>query len=191
MKQLSFSSLLSLLAVFSFPSGASAALTMPDYCHMDYCYQITIDSKEYVDTNSNGTLYLLKETTVRTPDTTNYPERIDINRRQFFNHYGSYQVTEHGESFVFCSPTRPTILQKSNGGFDRYSGSVLAILNEPYGYNYTTYQEYLAACHNLVGPDYFTLSTYAMLIREGYNNSSFGDYEDINFTTNDIRSIMQ
>ncbi len=191
MKQLSFSGLLSLLAVFSLPSGASAALTMPDYCHMDYCHQTTIDSKEYVDSNSGGTLYLLKETIVTTPDTTNYPERIDINRRQFFNHYGSYRISEQSESFVFCSSTRPTLLWKNDEGLDRYRGSVLAILNDPYGYNYTGYQTYLAACHNLVGPEYFTFSTYAMLLREGYNNSYFGDYEDIEFTTNDIRSIMQ
>ena len=191
MKQLSFSSLLSLLAVFSLPSGASAALTMPNYCHMDYCSQTTIDSKEYVNSNSNGTLYLLKETVVTTPDTTNYPERIEINRRQFFNHYGAYRVSEQSESFVFCSPTRPTLLWKNDEGIDRYRGAVLAILNETYGYNYTSYQTYLAACHNLVGPDYFTSSTYAMLLREGYNNSYFRNYADIEFTTDDIRSIMQ
>ena len=191
MKQLGFSSLLSLLAVFSLPSDASASLTMPNYCRMDYCFQITIDSKEYVDSNNNGTLYLLKETVVETPDTTNYPERIEINRRQFLNRYGSYRVSEQSESFVFCSPTQPTLLWKSDEGLNRYNGSVLAILNEPYGYNYLSYQKYLAACHNLVGPDYFTLSTDAMLLREGYNTSYFGNYEDIGFTTDNIRSIMQ
>lgn len=164
---------------------------MPDYCHMDYCYQTTIDSKEYVDSNNNGTLYLLKKTIVTTPDTTYYPERIEINRRQFFDRYGSYSVSEQSESFVFCSPTRPTLLWKNDEGPDRYSGAVLAILNEPYGSNYTGYQTYLAACHNLVGPDYFTFSTSAMLLREGYNTSYFSNYADIAFTTDNIMSIMQ
>ena len=52
--------------------------------------------------------------------------------------------------------------------------------NSPSSAMWHSHVHYLAACHNIAGPDYFSTNVANLLIREGYN---FGE----NFSGNDVQ----
>ena len=156
------------LIVWSFLATAhraQAAIQLPESCRMGSCWSTTIDSKEALRTNNLGTLYLVNKSTNSYPDNSADPEIAAQDYERFVDFYGTDFVSDTSQSYVFCSKFIPSVLYESDSG---YRVDRLAIFESPFGYNRESYQTYLATCHNLAGPDYFSLDIYALLLREGY-----------------------
>jgi hypothetical protein len=132
---------------------------------MGTCWTTTIDHKEALRTSSLGTLYLVNQSTDTYPDDSGPPEVAAQEYRSFVDFYGTDFVSETSQSYVFCSRYIPSVLFEAD---DEHIVHRLAIFESPFGYNRGSYQTYLATCHNLVGPDYFSLNVYALLLKEGY-----------------------
>lgn len=144
---------------------AQAAIKMPERCRMGGCWTTTIDSKEALRTNDLGTLYLVNTSTEQYPAESADLDLAAQDYKRFVNFYGTDFVSETGQSYVFCSKYVPSVLFESD---ESYVVDRLAIFESPFGYNRGVYQTYLATCHNLAGPDYFSLDVYALLLRDGY-----------------------
>lgn len=145
---------------------AYAAIQMPESCRMGGCWRTTINSKEAIRTNNLGTLYLVNKSTNQYPaPNTSNPTLAAQDYERFVSFYGSDFVSSTSQSYVFCSKYTPSILFESEGSYIVHR---LAIFESPFGYNRGSYQTYLATCHNLAGPDYFSLDVYALLLKEGY-----------------------
>ena len=155
------------LAVGSFLLSArsvQASIQMPERCRMSGCWRTTIDSKEALRTNELGTLYLVNQSTDQYPNSSD-PKLAAQDYERFVDFHGSDFVSSTSQSYVFCSRYIPSVLFESD---DSYRVDRLAIFESPFGYNYGSYQTYLATCHNLAGPDYFSLDVYTLLLKEGY-----------------------
>lgn len=163
---------LSLIAV---QLSAKAAIEFPESCRMGTCYTTTLESKEALRSNELGTLHLINMTTNLYPD--NRIEHRTEDRQRFVNYHGTDSVTQESQQYVFCSKAIPSVLFESEG---RYILNRLALFESPSNAQRDAHQTYLAACHNLAGPDYFAPSVQTLLIREGYTTQFIPQNEQIN-----------
>ena len=147
---------------------------------MGSCWTTTIDSKEALRASNLGTLYLVNQTTNSYPPNPADPYYQDQDYERFVNFHGTNYVSNTSQSYVFCSKYIPSILFESE---DSYIVHRLAIFESPFGYNRESYQTYLATCHNLAGPDYFSLNVYALLLREGYRTDYVTQSEQFSVTS--------
>ena len=173
------------LSFAAYQPSAKATIQFPEGCHTGTCYTTTLDSKEALRSNEYGTLYVVNETTNLYPDN-RLPEMAAQDYQRFVNYHGSDYVTEQRQEYVFCSTTIPAVLFKIEG---RYSMNRLALFQSPSNATRYSHQTYLATCHNLAGPDYFTPSVQNLLIREGYT-TRYVD-QDENFDVPNILEIME
>lgn len=134
---------------------------------MSACWTTTLSSKEALRSNEYGTLYVVEETTDIYPQTWE-EDLVAEDYKKFVNYYGTDYVTNEGQSYVFCSNRIPSTLFESEG---EYTMKRLALFQSPSSADRDSYIKYLATCHNLAGPDYFSLSVQNLLIREGYTTS--------------------
>ena len=98
----------------------------------------------------------------------------------FVSFHGSDFVNSTSESYVFCSKYIPFVLFESEGSYIVHR---LAIFESPFGYNRGSYQTYLATCHNLAGPDYFSLNVYALLLKESYMTNYVSQSEQLSVSS--------
>lgn len=153
--------------------ATKASIEIPEACHRTgYCWTYTINSKEALSSNELGTLYLLDETISSYPPDPNGSYYIDnpasdatMDYEKFVRTHGTSFVSEPMQSYVFCSRNIPSVSFEEEIG---YRVSRLALFETPYDLYRTLHQKYLAACHSLVGPDYFSSNVYSMLLKEGY-----------------------
>lgn len=164
---------------------AKASIQFPESCRMGTCYKSTLESKEALRSNTFGTLYLVNETLNIYPQTFD-DELAAQDYQRFVNFYGRDQVTEQRQEYVFCSPEIPSVLFESEG---RYIMNRLALFQSPSSAVRSSHQTYLATCHNLAGPDYFSASVQNLLIREGYTTQYVGNGEQ--FSVPNILEIME
>lgn len=168
----------SFLAVLS----AKATIQLPESCRMGSCYQSTLESKEALRSNEFGTLYLVNVTTNGRPQT--FEEELAAqDRRRFIDFHGSDRTVDRNQQYVFCSPSIPSTLFESEG---EYVLNRLALFESPSNAVRFSHQLYLATCHNLAGPDYFSAAVQTRLIREGYTTG------DMTFTEqNRVSNILE
>lgn len=145
-------------------SSAKAAIEFPESCRMGSCSQSRLDSKEALRSNELGTLYLISTSGSSYPQTS-YSNSAARDYERFVNYYGSDYVTSSSQSYVFCSESIPSVLFESEG---EYIMKRLALFESPSNATRGNHQTYLATCHNLAGPDYFSFAVQTLLIREGY-----------------------
>ncbi|KPQ32813.1 MAG: hypothetical protein HLUCCA11_20460 [Phormidesmis priestleyi Ana] len=156
-------------------SSAKAAIEFPEGCRMGTCYTTTLESKEALRSNELGTLYLINMTTNLYPD--NRIEHRTEDRQRFVNYHGTDSVTQESQQYVFCSKVIPSVLFESDG---KYIMKRLALFESPSNANRGDHQTYLATCHNLAGPDYFSFAVETLLIREGYTTQFIAATEQLN-----------
>lgn len=156
------------------PSGlsiaavAEAVIQLPESCRMGSCLRTTVESKEALRSNSFGTLYLVNTSGIQYPAPNDAdPGLAAQDYERFVNFYGTDLVSDTSQTYVFCSKELPSVMFESEGS---YRVDRLAIFESSFGSNRSSYQQYLATCHNLVGPDYFSLDVYSLLLREGYTD---------------------
>ncbi len=150
--------------LFTVPK-VQATIRLPESCRMGSCWTTTLDSKEALRTNNLGTLYLVTKTTNVYPPDPAGPNYQAQDYESFVNFHGTDYLSDTSQSYVFCSQYIPSVLFESE---DSYRVDRLAIFEAPFGYNRGAYQSYLATCHNLAGPDYFSLDVYVLLLKQGY-----------------------
>jgi len=160
-RQVLFVSTLASLYIFSLP--AIASIELPERCHHGVCSTETLESKELLRSNNLGDLYLATFSSV------SYP--VESFRQTFVNHHGSERVEESFQSYIFCSSSMTSTLFVTDDKEYRLNRLVLTG-NSPSTAVWHSHVHYLATCHNIAGPDYFSTNVANMLIREGYN---FGD----------------
>ena len=150
---------------------AVASIELPEWCHTGVCSIETLESKELLRSNSLGNLYLATFSRVEYP--------VESFRQTFVNHHGSERVEESSQSYIFCSSLMPSTLFVTDD--KEYILNRLVLTgNSPSSAMWHSHVHYLAACHNIAGPDYFSTNVANLLIREGYN---FGE----NFSGNDVQ----
>ena len=162
-----------LAALSTWSLAASASIELPEWCRMGECSVETLESKELLRTNEQGELYLISLSAVRYPDA----GVGDNSRQRFVNYYGSELVEESSQSYVFCSSAMPSTLFITD---DReYILNRLVLTgNPPASYIWHSHIHYLATCHNVAGPDYFSPEVANILIREGYDFSGSSEREN-------------
>ena len=153
------------LSLITCQTSAKASIEFPESCRMGSCRQATLESKEALRSNALGTLYLINQTIESYPQDNYNSELAEQDYQRFVNYYGTDFVVEQDQQYVFCSKSVPSVLFESE---DRYYVWRLALFDSPSTASRSAHQTYLATCHNLAGPDYFSLSVQTMLIREGY-----------------------
>lgn len=166
---------------------AEAVIQLPESCRMGSCSRTTIESKEALRSNSFGTLYLVDTSGIQYPapnDTDAELAAQDYER--FVNFYGTDLVSGTSQTYVFCSKELPSVMFEAEGS---YRVNRLAMFESPFGYNRNSYQEYLATCHNLAGPDYFSLDVSSLLLREGYTDRYVSQSRQ--FTTGNPLDVMR
>jgi hypothetical protein len=125
---------------------------------MDSCHEMMIEKKTQLRRNSFGTLY---EVLVSSRDWPMNQPRPSLARLPF----GKADI-----SYVLCSTSRPAYIFRAPDGFQ---GKYLAHRLNPdgqswFGFNRSSYSIYWAACHNLVGPDFFAPAMVTRSIQLGY-----------------------
>lgn len=179
--------------VSSIASSVEAVIRLPESCRMGGCSRSTIESKEALRSNNLGTLYSVTSTIEQyppDPQSSYYSSEdqylADQDYERFVDFYGTDYISNTGQFYVFCSKAIPSVLFESE---DTYYVNRLAIFESPYGYNRHAYQEYLATCHNLAGPDYFSLNVYSLLLEEGYTDEYIAQSNQ--FTTDNPLDVMR
>ena len=178
----SFGALLALSA-WSLPSAAS--IELPERCHMGECWVTTLESKELLRSNELGDLYLATFSSVT------YVARDSGEgfRQMFVNYHGSERVEGSSEGYIFCSSSMPSNLFVTQE--KEYFLNRLAIAGTPpVGSYWMAHVQYLATCHNIAGPDFFSTSVANILIREGYNFGEYGFAVDQQMRVSNILEIM-
>ena len=173
------------LSLIAYPSKAQAAIQFPESCRMGSCSLSTLDSKEALRSNEFGTLYLINTSGSLYPQTT-YSETAGRDYELFVNYYGTDYVASSSQSYVFCSTTIPSVLFEADG---EYVMKRLALFESPSSADRSDHQTYLATCHNLAGPDYFSFEVQTLLIREGYTTRYVSRNEQMNVPN--ILEIME
>ena len=175
------------------PTVAAASIQLPESCRMGSCSRATVESKEALRTNNLGTLYSVTKIVEQYPPnpqssyySQDMPELAQQDYKRFINYHGSDFVSETSQDYVFCSKELPSVMFDSDDG---YRVNRLAIFESPFGYNRWAYQQYLATCHNLAGPDYFSLNVYSLLLREGYTDRYISQSNQ--FVIFDILDVMR
>ncbi len=164
------------LSLIAYQSKAQAAIQFPESCRMGECSVGTLDSKEALRSNEFGTLYLINTSGSSYPQTT-YPESAARDYELFVNYYGTDYVTGSSQSYVFCSTSIPSVLFEADG---EYVMKRLALFEPPSNADRDSHEIYLATCHNLAGPDYFSFEVQTLLIREGYTTRYVSQDEQVN-----------
>lgn len=176
---------LSIAGSLSISLPSNAAIQFPESCRMGSCWQTTLDSKEALRSNELGTLYVINETTNMYPHDSG-GESAARDYRNFVNYYGADYVSNQRQEYVFCSIAIPSVLFESDG---TKIANRLALFESPSSAMRPSHQTYLATCHNLAGPDYFSPSVQTLLIREGYSTQYVE--EDDQFNVPNILEIMK
>lgn len=183
MRQLLFFGTLSTLLTWVWP--AIASIELPEWCHMGECSVQTLESKELLRSNALGNLYLATFSTVQYPA----PDSADSFRQMFVDYHGSELVEGISESYIFCSKSIPSVLFVTDD--KEYILNRLVLTgNRPASYMWHSHVNYLATCHNIAGPDYFSVNVANILIREGYSFGSPGRSTDDQMQVSNILEIM-
>lgn len=129
---------------------AQADILLPGGCRMGECWENRFLSKELLRETSRGRLYLVEV------DTRFWP----------MNSEPSNNWEPPWTAYVYCSTSRPAFISQGDTG--EYYASLLNPGGDPFGYEMSSYPVYWAACHNFVGPDFFSEEMTARAIRLGY-----------------------
>jgi hypothetical protein len=182
-RQLLFIGTLAALLTHALPSAAR--IELPEWCHMGECSVETLESKELLRSSSLGNLYLASFSVIR------YPAKDSAAsfRQMFVDHNGSELVEDTSEKYIFCSSSMPSTLFITD---DReYILNRLVLTgNSPSNSMWHSHVNYLATCHNIAGPDYFSSDVANMLIREGYNFGNSVSGNDNQMRVGNILEIM-
>jgi hypothetical protein len=147
---------------------ASASIDLPAWCRGSECVESTLESKAFIRSGELGKLYEITIRSVRRPIN-------EVSRQRFIEYYGSEVSEEISKSYVLCSTRMPSVLFSSDEGY-RLNRLVLTGYPPPNLF-WHSHIHYLATCHNLAGPDYFSDNVTNLLLREGYSlgNNPYGN----------------
>ena len=173
LKRLLLSTSVTALFLTIFQTSAKATIQFPESCRMEACWITTLNSKEALRSNEYGTLYAVEETTNIYPRTSDL-ELAAQDYQRFVDYHGTDYVIQERQEYVFCSTKIPSVLFESEG---MYTMKRLAVFTSPSNADRYAHQIYLATCHNLAGPDYFSLSVQNLLLREGYTTDYVNQIE--------------
>ncbi len=180
---LSAASALTALLIWSLP--ATARIELPESCHMGECSVGTLESKELLRSNELGDLYLANFSGVSYPA----KDADDSFRQRFVDYYGSERVEGSSQSYIFCSSSMPSTLFVTDER-EYILNRLVLTGNPPANYIRNSHIEYLATCHNIAGPDFFSADVANMLIRGGYNFGQSGFTTDEQMRVSNILEIM-
>jgi hypothetical protein len=174
-----------LTTLFSYALPAVASIELPKWCHMGECSIQTLESKEILRSNALGDLYLATFSMIRYPA----PDSAESFQQMFVDHYGSELVESSSESYIFCSSSMPSVLFVTDEKENILNRLVLTG-GQPASSMWHSHVNYLATCHNIAGPDYFSTNVANILIREGYSFGSAVANNDTQMRVSNILEIM-
>ena len=166
-------------------SPATASIELPEWCHMGECSIQTLESKELLRSSGLGDLYLSTFSTVQYPA----PDSAASFRQRFVDYHGSELVEDSSESYIFCSKSMPSVLFVTDDK-EHILNRLVLTGNRPASYMWHSHVNYLATCHNIAGPDYFSTDVANMLIQEGYSFGSSVRSVDEQMRVANILEIM-
>ena len=152
---------------------------------MGECSTETLESKELLRSNELGDLYIANFSITRYPA----EDSAEYFRKQFVNYYGSELVEDSSQSYIFCSSSMPSTLFVTNGR-EYILNRLVLTGNRPATSMWHSHVNYLATCHNIAGPDYFSNDVANVLIREGYSFGMLGRSIDEQMRVSNILEIM-
>lgn len=152
---------------------------------MGECSVQTLESKELLRSNALGELYLATFSTIQYPA----PDAGDTFRQMFVEYHGSELVESRSESYIFCSKSIPSVLFVTDDR-EHILNRLVLTGNPPANYIWHSHVNYLATCHNIAGPDYFSTDVANMLIREGYSFGNSARTTDDQMRVSNILEIM-
>lgn len=156
--------LLSAAGLLAIAPEVKANITLPEWCR-DSCSLETLESKELLRSNSVGDLYLATFSRIEYPT---QDDPVGYLRERFVAPYGSELVERSSESYVFCSSSMPSILYVTEER-EHILNRLALTGNRPSNADWHSHVKYLATCHNIAGPDFFSTNVANVLIREGYD----------------------
>lgn len=165
--------------------SAAASIELPEWCHMGECSVQTLTNKELLRSNALGDLYLATFSTVAYPA----PDSGPSFRQMFSDYHGSELAESSSESYILCSNSIPSVLFVTDDK-EHILNRLVLTGSRPASYMWHSHVNYLATCHNLSGPDYFSTSVANILIREGYSFGSSVRSTDEQMRVSNILEIM-
>jgi len=153
------------------PLPVESQTVIPGQCGMDECFEMQIEKRRPLFTNSIGTLNEVRVSTrswkysLSSNHSPKQPMRHEARQSADGILFGRPKI-----SYVLCSTSKPAIIDE---GGEQYGSNYAASLVNPNGIApasvfRSAHQLYWAVCHNLVGPNYFTDEMVSTSIRLGY-----------------------